>query len=937
MPEAAPGLLRLRLLNTAPMPIGFSDDFEEPGAWSTLWHSLGTEAGTDNSIAYWTINAGVPTYAAHVLTVPAAAQIQGGNNETTDCLATVRLVWASTAVPRLHIHSVDVNNYVCAKLSPTNFFLTKQIAGVTTDITNVAFAPVNGTAYWMTISAVGTGYVATLFADSAGAKGGQLKQVSGFVADAAVQSGGMGVSTVTAACNFGGAFANVCTLTGPLPDGWTPVVTTGEPAFATSNNAFDGVASACIFLKNGAGNGSFQQSILAAAVPSIFTVAARASAGTANATVGGLTTGNATSVFALLTAAGTPTANPTISLNYTGAASVARFDAVSLISSGTGVGSEITPDLPHPHQSSWHIIGMQPGNPSNTAIGTFSIPLHEPGSEAYLAAKPFYDQLRKYQRIEAYISHDGASAGDLFHAGVITEIDKSYGESSGAFINGITDPGLANYSRPFPGELLPNDVTSKIIQSYMGVNELGWSDAFNPYVPANYLSTAVPGLTSGAWSSTTDENFTVISCATGTGAILLSQQGAQANDRWHSVFTEVTGRLKTSSTSLSNAGIAGVGLSNSSKTVNTSVVAYVRATGPANSKRSLSVGITVLNSGVQVHNHEVKAAFTNVDDPTGAIPITISLYLETAGSAAGEAVITVNGTPVIRYPTTFNPRTATLYPFLYFGTPATSTATIYWTNFVQMTRFTADGPSTAAAFAPGSITASTNSLGPNTDPGANFLDVWTRAATRDGWYWRYTPQPYVIGVRTLGTVDYAPDPGTDYGTSKQVLFSRADGTLTDLSLTENADPFMTGTAAIASSTPDGGGIGYWRDIASMALYGVIEDHTLATANDVHNLRRNAYHLVANKIATDANAGSMTATIIRTTDNSIWRELDRVMIHDPELNVNYRVARVLAYTFDEGDPTQVLTLDQFGIDFTGQPRNPAHNKKHPRKPPHKKKK
>jgi len=119
----------------------------------------------------------------------------------------------------------------------------------------------------------------------------------------------------------------------------------------------------------------------------------------------------------------------------------------------------------------------------------------------------------------------------------------------------------------------------------------------------------------------------------------------------------------------------------------------------------------------------------------------------------------------------------TRYPFLTFGTPASGTATCYLTNFIQMTRFTADGPSTAAAFANGTITSSTNSLGHGVDPGATFLDVWSSAATRENFYWRYTPTPYVIGTRTLGTVDFAADPGTDYGTTKVVAFTRPVGAL----------------------------------------------------------------------------------------------------------------------------------------------------------------
>lgn len=578
-------------------------------------------------------------------------------------------------------------------------------------------------------------------------------------------------------------------------------------------------------------------------------------------------------------------------------------------------GTEVTNDLPHLHRSSWHIVAMQPGNPSSSAVGTFNIPLFPPGSSNYKLAKPTYDKLKKYQRVEAYISHNGASLGKLYAAGVITGRKSSW--SGGLQLDGMTDLALANYSRPFPGELLPNDLTSKVIQSYMGTNELGWSDAFAPFVTGNYVSTNLPGGTAGTWTSTTDDGFPVVSCTTGTNAVLISQAGAIANDRWHSQFVEVSGRL-TPSTSTTDAGVIGVGISSSPANANTCVVGYVEAIA-VGSRYNLTIGIASYSAGVMTHNNKVLNALTNVDDPQGQIPFTVGLYLETSGTSTGEAILTVNGNPIIRLATGYSPGVATNYPFLHFETPTSGTAVSYFTNFNQQTRFTPDGASTASVFAPGSITTATNSLGPGTNPGGSFLDVWSACATREGWYWRYTPQPYVIGTRTFGKVDFGPDPGTDYGTSKKIVFSKLDGSLVDLELDENADPFMTGTAAISTSTPDGGGVGYFRDIASMAAYGIVEDVSIVAANDFNNLRRGAFQVVANKIATDSNAGAKVATILRTPETSdVARELDKIMVHDPEQNVNYQVSRILAYTFDEGVTIQQLALDQFSRGFTGQP-------------------
>src|SRR5258708_31314052 len=125
---------------------------------------------------------------------------------------------------------------------------------------------------------------------------------------------------------------------------------------------------------------------------------------------------------------------------------------------------------------------------------------------------------------------------------------------------------------------------------------------------------------------------------------------------------------------------------------------------------------------------------------------------------------------------------------------------------------------------------------------------------------------------------------------------------------------MSRTAATSTSTFDGGGIGYWRDVGSMTKYGVIEDETLAfTAYDFNMLRRYAYQVTANKILI-GTAGAKIATVLRDPDTADkWRELDRILIDDPDLGINNLTARIIGYTFTEGSPNQTVYLDQFGQD------------------------
>ena len=236
------------------------------------------------------------------------------------------------------------------------------------------------------------------------------------------------------------------------------------------------------------------------------------------------------------------------------------------------------------------------------------------------------------------------------------------------------------------------------------------------------------------------------------------------------------------------------------------------------------------------------------------------------------------------------------------------------TNLVQEARYTKDGPF-PSAFTTGTIGSPSHSLQDSSDPSPTFLEMWSRAAGVESWYWRYTPKPYVAGSRTLGVVDFAADPGTDFGTTKQLVFSRANANLVGLQFAANDEPFASGTAASSSSGTDGNGIAYWSDISTITKYGVLDDQTLAvTAPSFSEQRHNSSLIVGNKVSL-GNSVSKSALLLRDPATAdAWRELDKVMIDDKEMNVNQLVSRIIGYTFDEGVPTQSVILDQFGADF-----------------------
>lgn len=579
-------------------------------------------------------------------------------------------------------------------------------------------------------------------------------------------------------------------------------------------------------------------------------------------------------------------------------------------------GKEICNDLPHLHQVTWQERAYQPGNPGNSMLGAFTIPLHPPYTKGYKAAKFFYDQLDYYQRIEAYIGYNprAIGLGKLKFAGIVDDISgPSWGPDGLMYeLSGQSDLLLANLSRPFPGEFLSNDVTSAMLKSYLGTNELGWADTFNPFTAGNYTSTSIPAHSSAAWSAATDDNSAVVTASTGSGAELLSKIGASSSDRWFTQFAEVTGRLNPSSDT-ANAGEFGVGLSSSPANMNDSVVAYAVAV-KSGSRYTITAQIINYVGGSGTVSQGTPTALVNVDDPQGKIPLTVGLLLTTSGNSngTGTATLIINGKALPQLAVS-GVSTRVKYPSVHFGVGGSGSPQGFFDQLVQMTRFTQDGPSTKASFVPGNVPASPVSLAYGNDPGPSFLEAIARLATRNGSYLRYSPQPYQVGVRTLGTMDVSPSPGNDL--TAQVILSRRKGNLVGLARSANADYLASDTAVTGQSTLDGGGIGFVRDISTMLKYGVLQDEVLSfTHSDYNSLRRGGYSILQNKINVGA-FGSKTATVMRTEDVAEKvAMLDRVKVNDPETNINNLSTLILGRDFTEGAPSEVLYLDQFSAEL-----------------------
>jgi len=220
-----------------------SNDFESAPSTVDYFHSIGIEAlGT---LAAWTQQFGAWSIASNIVSGPATdgGYITAGHADTGDCTFTQRIQWNTGTTPGIAIHSDAGANMILAQADGGTLYLSKRIAsGALSTVNSVAAGLVNGTYYWLKLQGAGTNYTATIYADSAGAVGASIATTGAqAITDLGLQYGLIGLRNGGAVSNkFGGAFTNVCYVTGPAPTGWTTNLaggswaTSGEPAFCWS-------------------------------------------------------------------------------------------------------------------------------------------------------------------------------------------------------------------------------------------------------------------------------------------------------------------------------------------------------------------------------------------------------------------------------------------------------------------------------------------------------------------------------------------------------------------------------------------------------------------------------------------------------------------------------------------------------------------------------
>ncbi|HEX9036959.1 MAG TPA: hypothetical protein VF808_08215, partial [Ktedonobacterales bacterium] len=168
--------------------------------------------------------------AASVLTIAAAAFVTFGSPGWGAPNAwTLRFQWITGLTGSFYLHYVNGSNFLRCVVSGTSLQLIHTIAGVSTTLATATIALVTGTFYWLTLTQYPTVagnpplVQATLYADSAGAKGAQTATIGpAATADAVTAlSGRCALGASGAALAIGGAFSNVFTVSLFGPGGWT--------------------------------------------------------------------------------------------------------------------------------------------------------------------------------------------------------------------------------------------------------------------------------------------------------------------------------------------------------------------------------------------------------------------------------------------------------------------------------------------------------------------------------------------------------------------------------------------------------------------------------------------------------------------------------------------------------------------------------------------
>ncbi len=566
-------------------------------------------------------------------------------------------------------------------------------------------------------------------------------------------------------------------------------------------------------------------------------------------------------------------------------------------------GAVVIDDLPHLHQSSWTVRALQKGFPAAAQIGDFNVPLPPPGSDLHRVNRGLYDKLAEGQKVEAFLGD--VIAGTPRFTGVITKLTKNVKDPW--VIEGNDTLWWLQQSQTFPGEGVQQTKGSGIVGSFLGTEEIVWSDRFDSAsaFTANYTN-------SGAFSQNgSDPYFGLPNVQVGgTGANLVSVTTWGQAAQFLNAIVSLRGTV-VCGTATTNAGNFGIWLAADSTAANGILVnveidstagvapysAHLRIWSVAASVFTLRAQQTNVLTGLNAAFQFELQAVINNDVNLLQQNVRAILNGKDPGCVFSTATLTTFGGVT---PGGIGIRN---------GPAAGGSPTLYVNNlqFEARTSAPASGGGYSTSFgtnrfAAGTITTSslTNIIQNVSLAGQSYLDCMMLASMVDGFFLRKNPG---FGFKA-DSIDYGPSPGTDR--SDAVVFDPSN--IIDGFVGPVPDLYATNVKFNAVRGSDSGGTVTWPRIGSIGDL-VLRDTTQDVG--VPGFRwamLYAQQVQARKVS--PSAATQLEVVRQPGIADRWRELDTVMVNDWRLGINQQKSLVMGYTFQEGSPTQTVYLSQF---------------------------
>ena len=575
---------------------------------------------------------------------------------------------------------------------------------------------------------------------------------------------------------------------------------------------------------------------------------------------------------------------------------------IRVVDSNTG--TEIISELPHLHQSTWRVRGLQPGATGSAQLGSFTIPLHAPRSNEGHAAKRLYDLLDKGQRIEAYLSGSGGSVP--YQTGVITApFDRTFGPW---VINGQDSLWWLQQSQLFPGEQVgPSTGPSRLVQLFGSTREV----VYDSY--ANALTTV-----SGTINNVTaDPQFGLPGISAAGTAIAMNQFGGGWNanqqynlpthpsDAYASALT-VWGTI-FSDTNTTNAGAVGIfflaDLTGANGYLCEVFTAY---SGSASTGYNVGVRLWSETAGVFTQLSQ-GTVFTGLQSNT--FPYELTCVLFNNNNTGYNFHIVLNGKDTgVGYQTTSLLRSSGFIG-VRFSEPGAFTQYINRLRFESRTGQYGSGTWGTNRFQAGTVTNTTAVIPFITSQNQTHLDIIQLAMALDGFVCKKAPgRGYKGDVLTYGLL------GADL--SAQVKFVEGENVIEQgTGVFALADLFSNVTRYSTVPGGNSGGTIEWSPIANVGDMALIDIVTDVGAPDSSLQMASAIQVAARK---SNPLQAYQVGIVRTSDVAEqFGVYDYVQVDLPTLRIYKQKLQVIGWDFKERQGDMPVFLNQFPMQHSKQ--------------------